>query len=454
MALNRRNLLNAGAVAAAVSALPKVAGAKPPRKPNFVVILCDDLGFGDVQPFGGKIPTPSLTRMAEEGLTGQSYYAAANMCTPSRAGLLTGRYPIRTGLAWEVILIGDERGLPLEEKTIAHALKADYATALIGKWHLGHTAPWWPPTKHGFDQFYGIPYSHDMAPLQVFDIKGPDEVPGKDVDLHDLQQLFVARAEQFIEQNKDRPFFLELALSAPHLPAVPSKNYDGVTIQGPYGDFVREIDGIVGRVLSKLKALGLAEDTLVLFTSDNGPWFEGSSGPLRDRKGGAAYDGGYHVPFLAWRPGHVPAGKKTSAILSAIDFLPTFCAMAGYAPPAGVELDGKDVSDVLLKGAASPHDAILLFNNEDIVGIRTQRWKFVAKAHWRGGIQDFSKRGYDELYDIEADPSESYSVAERHPEVVAEMKQRLAEAQGKFDGFRKGIPPFFQKASAPKATHD
>ena len=159
-------------------------------------------------------------------------------------------------------------------------------------------------------------------------------------------------------------------------------------------------------------------------------------------------------PFLAWRPGHVPAGKKTSAILSAIDFLPTFCAMAGYAPPAGVELDGKDVSDVLLKGAASPHDAILLFNNEDIVGIRTQRWKFVAKAHWRGGIQDFSKRGYDELYDVEADPSESYSVAERHPEVVTEMKQRLAEAQAKFDGFRKGIPPFFQKAGAPKATHD
>lgn len=451
MAINRRDLLS-GAAAAAVAALPAPAAAAVrkvrARKPNFIIILCDDLGYGDIEPFGGRIPTPALNQMAREGLTASNYYAPENICTPSRAGLLTGRYPVRTGLGYEVILLDDHRGLPLSEVTIAKALKPDYATALMGKWHLGHVAPYWPPTGHGFDRFYGIPYSHDMQPLSVYEADAATgSVQSVPFDFHTLQEQFYQAAEKFILDHHDRPFFLELALSAPHLPEYPYGPFKGKTKQGPYGDVVAEIDSIVGKLLNKLRELHLEEDTLVVFVSDNGPWFEGSSGGLRDRKGGAGYDGGYRVPFIAWQPGTVPAGRKTDALLCGIDFLPTFCAMAGLAPPAGVELDGKDISAVLRTGTAqSPHDEILLFNNEDVVGVRTQRWQYVEQSYWRGGIQDMSKRAYDQLYDSAAgDLDESYSVAENFPDVTRDMKARLARATGKYAPFRKGIPPYFRK---------
>ncbi len=405
-----------------------------PRLPNFVLVFCDDLGYGDIGAFGAKrVRTPNIDRMAREGTVLTDYYAAANLCTPSRAGLLTGRYPIRTGLAYEVIMQNDTRGLPLSEVTIAEALKPEYASALIGKWHLGHIAPYWPPTRQGFDLFFGLPYSHDMKPLSLYEANGPGvELTQEDVDYPQLQQRFYARAEHFIEEHRDRPFFLDLALSAPHLPNYPTAPHAGHSNAGAYGDVVEEIDAIVGRLLTKLRALNLERDTLVILTSDNGPWFEGSPGSLRQRKGGGGYDGGYRVPFIAYQPGVVPRGRVVHSIAMAIDLFPTLCAMAHQPLPAGAILDGLDVGEVLLRGAASPHEQLVLFDNENVAAIRTQRWKYVAADYYRSGYVDLASRGYPQLYDMQASNPEDYSVAAHFPEVLADLQRRYMQARDTF----------------------
>lgn len=445
--MDRRQLLGSAAALLAGCAANTALGASPRRPPNFVVILCDDLGYGDIQPTGGRrIPTPNLNRLAAQGITFTDFYSAANLCTPSRAGLLTGRYPVRTGLGYQVILQKDMRVLPQSEVTIAAALKpAGYASGLFGKWHLGHTGDHWFPTQHGFDRFVGIPYSHDMLPLSLFTIEGDGPPHEEAVDYPRLQQRFYEEAERFIEANAARPFFVELALSAPHLPENPNAAFKGRSPVGAYGDVVEEIDDIVGRLVAKLKALGLDRDTVLLFTSDNGPWFEGSAGGLRQRKGGGGYDGGYRVPLIAWAPGLIPGGRHTNAIAMAIDFLPTLCALAGQSPPPNVELDGRDLTP-LLRGRAtlSPHEELLLFDNEDVVGIRTQRWKYVAVDYYRTHLVPTDPR-YPQLYDIAADPSESYSCADRYPEVLADMRARLARARAHFAAFKsKEIPPVFR----------
>jgi arylsulfatase A len=443
--MKRRQLLGTAAATVAASWLGKASALPAPRrKPNFIVILCDDLGFGDVGVMGGKtIRTPNIDHMAQGGTVLTDYYAPANICTPSRAGLLTGRYPIRTGLAWQVIMANDKRGLPLSEVTIPEALKpAGYASALIGKWHLGHVAPYWPPTRHGFDLFFGLPYSHDMQPLALYTDNGPGvELTQEDVVFTELQQRFWQRAERFITDHVDQPFFLELALSAPHLPNDPNPMHRDQSSAGAYGDVVEEVDDIVGRLETRLKSLGIERDTLVVFTSDNGPWYEGSTGGLRERKGGAGYDGGYRVPFIARQPGTIPAGRRINSIAMGIDLLPTFCAMAGIAAPAGVELDGKDISAVLTRGAASPHDELVLFDNEDVVAIRTQRWKYVAATYYHGYLTPISgrKRGLTDspqLYDMARDRSENYSAASHNPEVVKDLQARLASAQQQFGPLR------------------
>lgn len=452
--MDRRTVLktlSAGAAAAIAPALAKnrQVDESAARRPNFIIVLCDDLGYGDLGGYGGTaFKTPNIDRLGREGTILTNYYAPANLCSPSRAGLLTGRYPIRTGLGYEVIMQDDQRGLPLSEVTIAAALRPAYATGLFGKWHLGHFAPIWPPTNHGFDTFFGIPYSHDMKPLSLYESHGgSDEIKQSEVDFPQLQQQFYAHAEAFIEQHRDQPFFVELALSAPHLPEYPHPPFAGTTKAGPYGDVVVEIDSLVGRLMAKLKALGIDRNTLLLFTSDNGPWFEGSSGGLRDRKGGGAFDGGYRVPCIAWYPGVIPAGRRVDSIVSGVDVLPTFCAMAGTPTPEGVQLDGRDIGDVLRRGAPSPRDEIVLFDNEDVVGIRTQRWKYVDAGYFRSfGRLPYSAFGYSELYDMRTDSSESYSVAVTYPDVDKDMRARFARAQAAFAEFQhKEIPPFFQK---------
>ncbi|HEX3700750.1 MAG TPA: sulfatase-like hydrolase/transferase [Phenylobacterium sp.] len=446
--MNRRDLLAAAAAGALALPSARALAAAPPRRaPNFVIVLCDDLGYGDVSVYvKGGIPTPAIEKMAREGVTLTDYYAPANLCTPSRAGLLTGRYPVRTGLGYEVIMQADDRGLPLSEVTIANALKPAYATALFGKWHLGHRGAAWPPTRHGFDAFFGIPYSHDMKPLAFFESHaGSDEVVQSPVDYPQLQQRFWEHAEAFIEANRARPFFVELALSAPHLPENPHPGFDPTTFAGPYGAVVAEIDSIVARLLGKLTQLGLARDTVVIFTSDNGPWFEGSPGWLRERKGGGAYDGGYRVPCIAWAPGRLPAGRRVSSIAMGIDWLPTLRAMAGLPPLAGVTLDGRDITAVLAEGAPSPHEALILFDNEDPIGIRTQGWKYVESAYYRGLKLPMTLLGYEQLYDLKADPSENYSVAATHADVAAQLRDRLKAAKAEFAPFKhKEIPPIFK----------
>jgi arylsulfatase A-like enzyme len=416
------------------------------RPPNFIVIYTDDLGYGDIQPNGGIIPTPNLNRMAQQGLVATDYYAPANLCTPSRAGLLTGRYAIRSGLAYQVIMSGDERVLPTSERTIPDVLHPAYTSGLFGKWHLGQTGPDWLPTHHGFDHYYGIPYSHDMLPLAIYEADAKTgSVTTTPADYSTLQENFYTHAEQFIEQNRDHPFFVDLALSAPHLPEYPYGQFRRASKNaGPFGDVVMQIDSIVGRLFDKLHALHLDQSTIVIFTSDNGPWYEGSSGPLRDRKGGSGYDGGYRVPFIAWAPGLIPPGK-TNAIISGIDILPTLAHFANLPLPAGVELDGLDISSVLTKQAPSPHDQLVLFNNEEVVAIRTQQWKYVDKTYQRGNIITFGNLKYKQLYDAANDIHESYSLADNNPEVTTDMQRRLAEARKKYAPFKKGVPPYFQR---------
>ncbi|WP_242528532.1 sulfatase [Novosphingobium sp. PY1] len=427
---------------AAVCTSPAAMAANARRPRNVIVILCDDLGYGDLSITGARgIKTPNIDRMAREGRTFSQFYAAANLCTPSRAGLLTGRYPVRTGLGDKVILYNDDRVLPTSEVTIPTALKtAGYATGLFGKWHLGHRGPDWLPTHHGFDRFVGIPYSHDMSPLVLVRAEAGKEAHQVSTEITPLQQIFCEEAEQFITENAERPFFVELALSAPHLPCRPPAPFAGRSGAGAYGDSVEEVDDKVGRILALLRKLGIERDTLVLFTSDNGPWYEGSSGPLRQRKGGGGYDGASKVPMIAWSPGSVSASSHCDAIAMAIDFLPTCCALAGVPLPE-VELDGKDISSLIFDGAEqSPHEELVLFDNEDPVAIRTQHWKFVSGDYFLAAFRPTDPK-YPQLYDLRDDPAENYSKADRHPEVLADMRHRLERARERFAPFKRASQP-------------
>lgn len=426
---DRRRFMGGLLTGGAVTALSGTrALAKVGTLPNFVVIYVDDLGFGDVEPTGGHvIRTPNLNRMARGGTTLTDYYAPANLCTPSRAGLLTGRYPIRSGLAKGVILQNDTRHLKPTEMTLPRALGPAYASALIGKWHLGNIGtPAWPPTSSGFDLFYGIPYSHDMSPLSLWeaDKSGASE---RQFTQATLQQQFADRALRFIDDNRSRPFSLTLTLSAPHLPNYPPADFAGKSAAGPYGDCVEHVDAIVGQVLGKLEALGLSRQTLVMFTSDNGPWFEGSSGGLRERKGGGGYDGASRVPFIAMQPGTVSENVRSASIAMGIDILPTLCARAGIPLPKGIEFDGRDISGVLMRGEASPHDHLVLFNDDQVAAIRTQDWKYVDGSYYKSFYMPLASRGYPQLYDMRSG-GEDYSLAERNPHILAKM-QALFDAE-------------------------
>ena len=435
--MNRRQFLLASVATAALAACASPPlGQTPGRKPNVVLILCDDLGYGDLGVFGnGMIRTPNIDRMAAEGARLTTFYASANVCTPSRAGLMTGRYPIRTGLARDVIRQTDTNGLPLSEITIAEALKPDYATALVGKWHLGHVAPFWPPTKHGFDLFYGLPYSHDMKPLKMYDAEPGVEITEEDPQMDRLTERFFARGFKFIEANKDRPFFLMLTLTAPHVPLDPHPDHAGHSAAAEYGDVVEEIDDNVGKLMQQLKSLGIDQDTLVLLTSDNGPWWEGSSGGLRDRKGGAGWEGGYRVPFIARQPGRIPAGLVNDAIAMNFDILPTVVRWTGGAVP-DVGLDGADIASLLtIPRAPSPHDELVLFINEDVAAIRTQRWKYVVRSFYRGYEAPLDRPDVADwtlLVDMPRDPAESYDVSSLHPDALADMKARVERARATF----------------------
>ncbi len=413
----------------------------PAKKPNIILIVADDLGFGDLGVTGAnRISTPNLDELARSGMLMSNFYSSANVCTPSRAGLLTGRFAIRAGLAWNVVGPNDSRGLTSTEITLSSLMKgAGYRTAMVGKWHLGDQ-PEFHPLKHGFDQFFGVMYSNDMLPFALFDGEEQIEVPARQST---LTSRYTAYAVDFIRQNAARPFFLYLPHTFPHIPLFANPDHSGRSEAGLYGDVVEEIDWSTGEIMNALRELGIEDNTLILFTSDNGPWFEGSSGAARERKG-STWDGGYRVPLIARWPGRIPSGSASAEIGMNIDLLPTLAEAARIELPAGHELDGLSLMPVLSGQKTSAHEYLYFFNNEDIVAIRDRKWKLVTHGYYRNLYFAFDRAGpeyghpgpYFLLFDMEDPEPERYSLAREHPEIVARLHSELNRVQSTFDRLR------------------
>lgn len=424
-----------------------------PIKPNFVVILVDDLAYGDIGPFGSKLNrTPHLDRMASEGMTLTSFYAAP-CCTPARAQMMTGCYAQRVSMP-TVIHPGSPIGLSAKEHTLASLLKAQgYATMAIGKWHLGDQ-PEFLPTRRGFDHYFGLPYSNDMEirkdaspgknarkkpnpatlmapPLPLLKDEKVIEAPAEQ---DTLTSRYTEEAVRFMTANRDRPFFLYLAHTAVHVPLHPGPAFKGKSANGLYGDWVEEVDWSVGRVLDGLRELNLADRTLVLFTSDNGPWLTarnhcGTAAPFRGGKF-TTWEGGMREPTIAWWPGRIAPHTTSDAIASQLDVLPTLVQLAGGAVPTDPVIDGKDVWP-LLSGQtnASPHEALFYFNNLKLEAVRSGPWKLVIAPQGDGihhGVAEPATFTEPRLYDLDDDKGETNSVATQHPEIVARL-QKLVE---------------------------
>lgn len=403
-------------------------------QPNFIVIMADDLGYGDLGVYGSQlIKTPNLDRMALEGARLDSFYSSANVCTAARGGLLTGRYPIRLDLVSDVARPSNDVHLASEEVSLAEALKPlGYKTALFGKWHLGSRLEWSPLTQ-GFDEYFGVLHSNDMTPLELY---RQDQVIENPVNQNTLTERYTNEAIRFIEDNQDDPFFLYMPHTFPHVPLYVSNRFSGQSEAGLYGDVVETIDWSVGEVLATLERLGLDEDTIVIFTSDNGPWFEGSAGPFRDRKG-SSWEGGQRVPFIAQWTGTIPGGVVSNEPAMNIDIFPTLVKLAGGELPMDQSIDGKDILSMLTRGAASPHEVLYLFDSDRIVGVRSGQWKLVVETRYRGAVPSFDNANsyYGPnglLFDVQLDPSETYSFTREYPEVVEHMRELLIEGQNEF----------------------
>jgi arylsulfatase A len=425
--------------------------AKIDRPPNVVIILADDQGYGDLGCYGSTdIETPNLDRMAKEGVRFTDFYVAQPVCSASRAALLTGCYPNRIGIL-AALNPSARHGISDQEKTLAQVLKPrGYATAIYGKWHLGHR-PKFLPTRHGFDDYFGLPYSNDMWPKHPT-AKFPDlpliegeKVVALNPDQTKLTTWYTERAVKFIEKNKDRPFLLYLPHTMPHVPLHVSDKFKGKSKQGLYGDVIMEIDWSVGEVLSALKKHNLDERTLVMFTSDNGPWLSygnhaGSAGPLREGKM-TTWEGGLREPCLMRWPGKIPPGIVCREPAMTIDVLPTVAKVAGAELPRH-KIDGLDIWPLISgqPGAKCPHEAFYFYWNQDLQAIRSGRWKlhfphsYISLAGKPAG-KDGQPAPYKQaqtplaLFDLEADPGESKNVADQHPEIVQRLEQLADKAR-------------------------
>ncbi|MEL1249289.1 sulfatase family protein [Aurantiacibacter gilvus] len=382
-------------------------------RPNIVVIFADDLGWGDLSSFGAEyIETPNIDSIASDGLVMSQFYAGSNVCTPSRAALLTGRYAPRSGMQF-VTRPNSDWGLPAEEITIAEMLRDNgYATGMIGKWHLGHRIDHWP-TQQGFESFLGVPYSNDMEPFSLY--RGTDLVSFA-IDQTTLEDTYATEAERFIAAHAGEPFFLYYASNFPHRPLFfPPENRGRSGPAGDYGDTVETIDDSVGRIIAALDEHGLRDNTLVIFTSDNGPWFQGSSGPLRGRKGDTN-EGGYRVPFLLRWPAAVAPGTHNNGMSMAIDLLPSFARLAGAEIPQDRIIDGRDVTAMWTEGAETPHEVLYFINNNGLAAVRSPRFKLQLSEYYRASLIDFERFTAPKLFDMLADPQERYDVANRYAE--------------------------------------
>jgi len=418
--------------------LTLAVAAAAARPPNVILINCDDLGFGDLACNGAPdIRTPHLDRMAREGTRFTDFSVTSPLCTPSRAALMTGKYPGRVGLATGVLRPDTTRGLAGEEVTLAEIFKPQgYATGCIGKWHLGFLKGM-RPMDQGFDTYYGVLHNLDKFETIVFEKEGGmpilrgDAVEKRPAVPAEMTGLYTAEALAFIEANRARPFFLYLAHVMPHIPFDASPRFKGKSQRGLYGDAVEELDDSTGQILERLRALGLAENTLVLFTSDNGPERNtpGTAAPFRGTKH-TVFEGGLRVPLLAWWPGRVPAGRVCAEQISALDVLPTFARLAGAkALPAG--LDGFDVSAVLLgeKDARSPRSRLY-----SLYGVNRGRLESFREGAWKLHLST-----PPQLYDLAHDIAEAANVAAQQPELVARL---TALAQATRDDTRAlGVAP-------------
>jgi arylsulfatase A-like enzyme len=437
--------------------------AIPPQSPNIVLIVIDDLGYGDIGPFGStKNRTPHLDRMAREGMKLTSFYTAP-VCTPSRAQFMTGCYAKRVGLP-KVIGPAAAIGLNPKENTVAALLKQQgYATMCVGKWHLGDD-PKFLPTSHGFDAYFGLPYSNDMNGGPASDgkkgKKGRPPLPlvhndrAIDVVTQEKQHFLVERytnaALKFIRESagSGKPFFLYFPHTAVHVPIHPGPKFAGKSANGRYGDWVEEVDWSTGRVMDTLRELGVADSTLVIFSSDNGPWATrgadaGVATPLRGAKGGT-FEGGVRVPTIAWWPGSVPAGASIDTITGSIDMLPTLVALAGGTVPADNKIDGADISQILLgKTTESARKVNYYFMGDELQAVRLGPWKLAitAQEERTRGVPKFAKDSYDlpRLYNLDTDIGERKNGAARHPEIVRQL-QALVAGMGKDLGLKEPGP--------------
>lgn len=404
------------------------------RTPNIVYIFTDDLGYGDIGCFGATdIKTPNIDRMANEGIKFTDFYSASSVCSPSRAALLTGRLPQRMGIN-SVFFPESFTGMPQSEVTIAEVLKQkDYATGIVGKWHLGHHYQFLP-LQQGFDSYFGIPYSNDMA--SVVYMRG-NEVEQFKVDQKYITKTYTEEALRFIDNHKDEPFFLYLSHNMPHVPIYASEDFLGTSERGLYGDVIQEIDWSVGQVIKKLEDLNLLENTLIVFSSDNGPWLVmeelgGSAGLLREGKG-FTFDGGMRVPTVAMWKGKIHAGTVHRDLATQMDWFTTFANLTNSDLPKGVEIDGKDITKVLFNTGKRNGDQYLFFNFRDLQAYRKGDWK-VKKPFkgtkgnsWRSGVKPHDTL----LINIKNDPGERINLYSKNKTLAKklfnEMEQKKAE---------------------------
>ena len=447
------------------------AHAQPATLPNIVIILADDLGYGDLGAFGNpNIRTPRLDAMAAEGQKWTNFYVQP-VCSPSRAALLTGRLPIRSGMygvatggSPKVFMDRAAEGLPESEITIAELLKPKgYATGIVGKWHLGHLPPY-QPMRQGFDSWFGLPFSHDMLMTvprdnglkthayyepkpEYWDVPlvRNGEVIERPVDHRTLTRRYTEEALRFIDTNRDRPFFLYLAHNLPHIPLARSQEFVGHSNGGIYGDVIEELDASTGRILDALRAAGIDRRTLVVFTSDNGPWlpFEthgGSAGPLREGKG-TTWEGGVRTPAIFWWPGTITPAVVTD-IGSAMDLFTTAGRLAGAAIPSDREIDGVDLTAALRGTAHSPRHSLFYYWDSELRAIRKGPYKahfITSGAYGIGGARAVHDPPL--LFNLAEDPGEQHDIAAAHPDVVADL---LKEAAAHKAAVKPG-PPLFDK---------
>ena len=464
--IDRRRFL-AGLAAAVPAALaPRWLAAAPPAKPNVIIIYADDQGYGDLSCYGAaKLKTPHIDRMAAEGMKFTDFYVSAPVCSPTRTSLMTGCYPRRVGMHQHVLFPHSTRGMNPSEITIAELLKKQgYATACVGKWHLGHQTKFLP-TRQGFDYYYGIPFSNDMwlpagmkyakdakLPADLSDAvreKGErkrstvplmrnEEVIEYPADQPELTERYTAEAVKFITANKAKPFFLYLPHTMPHYPLHISKRFKGKSEGGLFGDVIECMDWGVGEILAALKKLGIDDKTFVIYTSDNGP-AAGSAGPLRGKKG-STWEGGMREPCIMRWPGQIPAGSVCKELATIMDLLPTVARLAGAKAPTDRVIDGKDIWPLIAgtPGATTPHEAFFYHTSQgQLAAVRSGKWKLHLKPP--RPRRPRPKKGEPrpkpqpppgpQLYDLSADIGEKTDLAAQHPDVV----QRLTALLNRFD---------------------